>query len=200
MEGAARVYFYLPRIKRWEIPTHAEGLFLSKSQTGADQVILHAKQKLLVLFIIQWDPEPEAAASCICLLQDALAAHSSLEPASQNLPTFWFWHWSCRLPCFEASRKLIWSICKSPWHYENTSALFRDLVKTRMWPAGAACHFSRTHAHLPSPWVTSHRHCSNTIHKRKRKKTLEFCICLLLQKSLFQCKVAKYSLATVLVE
>lgn len=69
-----------------------------------------------------------------------------------------------------------------------------------MWSAGAACHFSRTQAPPPSPWVTSLRHCFNTIHKRKRKKALEFCVCLLLQKSLLQCKVAKYSLAAVLVE
>lgn len=131
---------------------------------------LHAKQKLLALFIIQWDPEPGAAASCISLLQDALAAHSSLEPASQNLPTFWFWHWNCRLPCFETSRKLVLSICKSPWHYENTSALFRDLVKTGMWPAGAACPFRKPHTPLPSPWVTSHGHCSNTITREKGKR------------------------------
>lgn len=77
---------------------------------------LHAKQELLVLFIIQWDPELGAAASCSCLFQDALTPRSSLEPASQNLPTFWFWHWSCRLPCFETSRRLIWSTCKSSQH------------------------------------------------------------------------------------
>lgn len=29
----------LPRVKRWGIPMHAEGWFLSKSQSGADQVI-----------------------------------------------------------------------------------------------------------------------------------------------------------------